>query len=209
MHKVLIIAVPRQDSALSTLSLNSSVMSETSLVEGSSPYRWDEIDDNIIQSYLQEICWKAPENKGNQEDPLISAQINTWTTSQSKSCLRKTIPIFFRFQESIEHWSRSPSISGGKVFFTPKLIRGWQGISGMWLLESTVPGKCIEWVFLFIYVYFKAMNLPSFRAVYLFLCRVPKDIILECLKIRLEQKPLEPSELSIRQLMRECKDALK
>ena len=26
------------------------------------------------------------------------------------------------------------------------------------------------------------MNLPSFRAVYLFLCRVPKDIILECLK---------------------------
>ena len=60
-----------------------------------------------------------------------------------------------------------------------------------------------------LYIYFKAMNLPSFRAVYLFLCRVPKDIILECLKIRLEQKPLEPSELSIRQLMRECKDALK
>ena len=71
---------------------------------------------------------------------------------------------------------------------------------------------------------FKEMNLPSFRAVYLFLCRVPKvtlvvrsseftkhvqDIILECLKIRLEQKPLEPSELSIRQLMRECKEALK
>ena len=36
-----------------------------------------------------------------------------------------------------------------------------------------------------------------------------QDIILECLKIRLEQKPLEPSELSIRQLMRECKEALK
>ena len=53
------------------------------------------------------------------------------------------------------------------------------------------------------------MNLPSFRAVYLFLCRVPRDIILECLKIRLEQKPLEPSELSIRQLMRECKEALR
>ena len=53
------------------------------------------------------------------------------------------------------------------------------------------------------------MNLPSFRAVYLFLCRVPKDIIHECLKVRLEQKPLEPSELSIRQLMRECKEALR
>ena len=53
------------------------------------------------------------------------------------------------------------------------------------------------------------INLPSFRAVYLFLCRVPKDVINECLKIRLEQKPLEPSELSIRQLMRECKDALR
>jgi len=56
---------------------------------------------------------------------------------------------------------------------------------------------------------FKAMNLPSFRATYLFLCRVPRDIMHECLIIRLEQKPLEPSELSIRQLMRECKEALK
>ena len=53
------------------------------------------------------------------------------------------------------------------------------------------------------------MNLPSFRAAYLFLCKISKDIILECLKIRLEQKPVEPSELSIRQLMRECKDALR
>ncbi|XP_023342644.1 mitogen-activated protein kinase kinase kinase 4 isoform X2 [Eurytemora carolleeae] len=56
---------------------------------------------------------------------------------------------------------------------------------------------------------FASMNLPSFRATYLFLCRVPRDIMHECLIIRLEQKPLEPSELSIRQLMRECKEALK
>ena len=56
---------------------------------------------------------------------------------------------------------------------------------------------------------FQAMNLPSFRAVYLFLCRVPRDIVHECLKIRLEQKPAEPSEWSLKQLMRECKEALR
>ena len=37
---------------------------------------------------------------------------------------------------------------------------------------------------------FHAMNLPSFRAVYLFLCRVPKDIILECLKASVNQTGL-------------------
>ncbi|XP_059082749.1 mitogen-activated protein kinase kinase kinase 4-like isoform X4 [Tigriopus californicus] len=56
---------------------------------------------------------------------------------------------------------------------------------------------------------FMRMNLPSFRAPYLFLCRIPLDVIHECLKIRLEQKPHEPSELSIRQLMRECKEVLR
>eukprot|EP00095_Tigriopus_kingsejongensis_P011134 maker-scaffold1161_size58349-snap-gene-0.7 protein:Tk11134 transcript:maker-scaffold1161_size58349-snap-gene-0.7-mRNA-1 annotation:"hypothetical protein CAPTEDRAFT_214311" len=56
---------------------------------------------------------------------------------------------------------------------------------------------------------FMKMNLPSFRAPYLFLCRIPLDVIHECLKIRLEQKPHEPSELSIRQLMRECKEVLR
>ena len=48
-------------------------------------------------------------------------------------------------------------------------------------------------------------NVTMQKLYFLFL----QDIILECLKIRLEQKPLEPSELSIRQLMRECKEALK
>ena len=47
---------------------------------------------------------------------------------------------------------------------------------------------------------FVRMNLPSFRAPFLFLCRVPLDVIHECRKIRLEQKPHEPSELSIRQV---------
>ncbi len=53
------------------------------------------------------------------------------------------------------------------------------------------------------------MRLPSFRAPYLFLCRAPLDVVHECLRIRLEQKPEQPSELSIRQLMRECKEALR
>ena len=51
--------------------------------------------------------------------------------------------------------------------------------------------------------------LSSENAVEISYVTVFQDIILECLKIRLEQKPLEPSELSIRQLMRECKEALK
>ncbi len=46
------------------------------------------------------------------------------------------------------------------------------------------------------------MRLPSFRAPYLFLCRVPLDVVHECLRIRLEQKPQEPSELSIRQVIK-------
>ena len=79
---------------------------------------------------------------------------------------------------------------------------------GCWSQQFMVFSISIGWVYS-ISSHFQDMNLPSFRAVYLFLCRVPKDIILECLKIRLEQKPVEPSELSIRQLMRECKEALR
>ncbi|XP_040576869.1 mitogen-activated protein kinase kinase kinase 4 isoform X3 [Lepeophtheirus salmonis] len=56
---------------------------------------------------------------------------------------------------------------------------------------------------------FIKMNLPSFRAPYLFLAHIILETIHECLKVRLEQKPSEPSELSIRQLMRECKEVLR
>lgn len=55
---------------------------------------------------------------------------------------------------------------------------------------------------------FMRMNLPSFRAPYLFLCRIPLDVIHECLKIRLEQKPHEPSELSIRQVRKKRRSLL-
>ncbi|KAL5010300.1 hypothetical protein ScPMuIL_012605 [Solemya velum] len=57
---------------------------------------------------------------------------------------------------------------------------------------------------------FVQMGLPSFRPSYLFLVRIPLDVIHEALRLRIEQRPLEdPSFLSIRQLIRECKEVLK
>ncbi|MED6280173.1 Mitogen-activated protein kinase kinase kinase 4 [Characodon lateralis] len=54
------------------------------------------------------------------------------------------------------------------------------------------------------------MDLPSFRPAFLVLCRVLLNVIHECLKLRLEQRPAgDPSLLSIKQLVRECKDVLK
>ncbi|XP_030011757.1 mitogen-activated protein kinase kinase kinase 4 isoform X2 [Sphaeramia orbicularis] len=54
------------------------------------------------------------------------------------------------------------------------------------------------------------MDLPSFRPAFLMLCRVLLNVIHECLKLRLEQRPAgEPSLLSIKQLVRECKEVLK
>ena len=45
------------------------------------------------------------------------------------------------------------------------------------------------------------MDLPSFRPAFLVLCRVLLNVIHECLKLRLEQRPAgEPSLLSIKQV---------
>ncbi|KAK7107487.1 mitogen-activated protein kinase kinase kinase 4-like isoform X2 [Littorina saxatilis] len=56
---------------------------------------------------------------------------------------------------------------------------------------------------------FRRMGLPSFRPTYLFLVRIPLDVVHECLRLRLEQRPQgDPSFLSIRQLIRECKEVL-
>ncbi|EPY85227.1 hypothetical protein CB1_000390041 [Camelus ferus] len=56
----------------------------------------------------------------------------------------------------------------------------------------------------------KSMDLPSFKPAFLVLCRVLLNVIHECLKLRLEQRPAgEPSLLSIKQLVRECKEVLK
>lgn len=47
------------------------------------------------------------------------------------------------------------------------------------------------------------MDLPSFRPAFLVLCRVLLNVIHECLKLRLEQRPAgEPSLLSIKQARR-------
>lgn len=46
----------------------------------------------------------------------------------------------------------------------------------------------------------QALNLPSYRGAYLFLCRIPLDLIHEFLRLRLETKPERPSSMSIRQV---------
>lgn len=52
------------------------------------------------------------------------------------------------------------------------------------------------------------MDLPSFEPAFLVLCRVLLNVIHECLKLRLEQRPAgEPSLLSIKQVC--FKDSLK
>ncbi|XP_052834360.1 mitogen-activated protein kinase kinase kinase 4 isoform X4 [Octopus bimaculoides] len=57
---------------------------------------------------------------------------------------------------------------------------------------------------------FLELGLPSFRSSYLFLLRVLLDVVYECMRLRLDQRPMgEPSALSVRQLIRECKDVLK
>jgi MEKK4 N-terminal len=42
---------------------------------------------------------------------------------------------------------------------------------------------------------FRSLNLPQYRSLYLFLCRIPLDVIREALSIRLAEKPSEPSEV--------------
>ncbi|CAH0558812.1 unnamed protein product [Brassicogethes aeneus] len=55
----------------------------------------------------------------------------------------------------------------------------------------------------------EALNLPSYRASFIFLSQIPLEVIHAYLQIRLEQKPENPSLLSMRQLMRELKEGLK
>ena len=51
---------------------------------------------------------------------------------------------------------------------------------------------------------FTQMNLPSFLGPFIFLLRIPLDVVHECVRLRLEQRPVaadtEPSVLSIRQV---------
>ncbi|GLV40965.1 Mekk1 [Carabus blaptoides fortunei] len=54
----------------------------------------------------------------------------------------------------------------------------------------------------------EALGLPPYRSTFLFLSLVPMEVIHEFLRMRLEQKPENPSSLSIRQLMREMKEGI-
>ena len=49
---------------------------------------------------------------------------------------------------------------------------------------------------------FDAMHLPSFKPAFFFLCRIPLDVLHECLRLWLEQRPkTEPSLLCVRQVL--------
>lgn len=47
----------------------------------------------------------------------------------------------------------------------------------------------------------KEMNLPSYRATFIFLSRIPLDLIHAYLRMRLDTRPEKPSIMSIRQVM--------
>ncbi|CAH1963334.1 unnamed protein product [Acanthoscelides obtectus] len=55
----------------------------------------------------------------------------------------------------------------------------------------------------------RSAGLPSYRAMFVCLSIVPMTMLHEYLLMRLEQKPENPSPLSVRQLMRELKEGLK
>ncbi|TRY93363.1 hypothetical protein DNTS_032857, partial [Danionella cerebrum] len=96
--------------------------------------------------------------------------------------------------------SSAPGYSWQHCDYLPELSRH---VSGQVEEEETEAGR-VSWKELM------DMDLPSFRPAFLVLCRVLLNVIHECLKLRLEQRPAgEPSLLSIKQLVRECKEVLK
>ncbi|XP_023240304.1 mitogen-activated protein kinase kinase kinase 4-like [Centruroides sculpturatus] len=56
---------------------------------------------------------------------------------------------------------------------------------------------------------YQKMRLPTFHRPFLFLLRIPLDIVHECLQLRIQQQPEDPSSLSIYQLIKECKEVLR
>uniref|UniRef100_A0A0A9W7V4 Mitogen-activated protein kinase kinase kinase 4 n=3 Tax=Lygus hesperus TaxID=30085 RepID=A0A0A9W7V4_LYGHE len=56
---------------------------------------------------------------------------------------------------------------------------------------------------------YMSMDLPSIRPAFLFISRIPLDVLHEFLVMRLENKLDKPSALSIRQLIKELKEAIK
>ncbi|XP_060772478.1 mitogen-activated protein kinase kinase kinase 4 isoform X3 [Neoarius graeffei] len=98
-----------------------------------------------------------------------------------------------------QEFSEVPDCSLLYSDYLPELSRHLAGH----LEEESASGQvsCVE---------LQNMDLPSFRPAFLVLCRVLLNVIHECLKLRLEQRPAgKPSLLSIKQLVRECKEVLK
>lgn len=98
-------------------------------------------------------------------------------------CLKASICIF--------QLSEVPDCSLLYSDYLPELSRHLAG----YLEEESASGRvsCVE---------LQNMNLPSFRPAFLVLCRVLLNVIHECLKLRLEQRPAgKPSLLSIKQVL--------
>ncbi|XP_014469834.1 PREDICTED: mitogen-activated protein kinase kinase kinase 4 isoform X2 [Dinoponera quadriceps] len=57
--------------------------------------------------------------------------------------------------------------------------------------------------------YLAEFDRHAYRAAFVFLSRVPLDVVHEFLRMRLEQKPVQPSPLSVRQLMRELREGIR
>ena len=166
---------------LSTVSLNSSMVSDPgSFAEEASPYR------KYVEKHL-----KA---RGIRKTLSALHRITRGSLHRAKIALEKPNPAKFESNDLL---------SPNRASYPPHLEERLSSLPNHSEddLELAKYGCWSE--------DFQAMNLPSFRAVYLFLCRVPRDIVHECLKIRLEQKPAQPSEWSLKQLMRECKEALR
>lgn len=53
------------------------------------------------------------------------------------------------------------------------------------------------------------LGLPGLSSLFWFLSSVPVQLVCECLSLRLSQLPKQPSELSIKQLVRECREGLR
>ena len=141
----------RQDSALSNASLNTSLSSDSGVwTEGQSPYR----------KYVEKLL----KTKGIRKTLQLQHKETKYILHRAKVALEKTTPIM-----DTEYLSASGH-------------HDWQGQLAEERLNSSMPQHIkndeeILKEFGCSHPYFRMMNLPSFRAVYLFLCRVPKVFI--------------------------------
>ena len=140
----------RQDSALSSASLNTSLSSDSGVwTEGQSPYR----------KYVEKLL----KSKGIRKTLQLQHRETKFILHRAKVALEKTNPVLL----DTDYLSTSGH-------------HDWQGhVVVEERLNSSLPQhiKDDEEVlkeFGCSHPQFENMNLPSFRAVYLFLCRVPK-----------------------------------